>query len=231
VNGEGITSQSADSEDNWPATKPPSEFTGVAFEIIGMPHGIHGELLYRNGRFTGAHSVSPPFESLPPSKFPKITAAKQIAWFNLTRKNQIANPSQDQSASRQESAEACNRATAESLGRDFAEAMLEGRLSAFIKQITRAEKAEQKRQRDRSNHRKTTDGFRDALTATAWRCSHPLEVTKSAVLDFLKSDSGFCKSYGLTASMLNAREVRRQLESLGFGWLPDGRKRGRPPTK
>lgn len=91
--------------------------------------------------------------------------------------------------------------------------MLEGHLSAFFKQISRAEKSEQERQRDRSSNRKTTDGFREALTATAWRCSHPLDVTKSAVLDFLKSDSGFCKSYDITASMLNAREVRRQIES------------------
>lgn len=212
------TEQAKDSEDQWPPAKLPADFTGVGREIISEPCGIQGDLIDENGRCNGVHAVSPSIESLPPSEFPKITAAQQIAWFNLTRKNQLGNPFEYQSVFERERAEERNKVAAERFGRDFAEAMFGGRLSAFIKQISRAEKAEQKRQQDRANNRKPKDGFRDALTAVAWHSSHPSEVTKSAVLDYLKVDSGFCKSYDINESMLSAREVKRHLKELGFGW-------------
>lgn len=212
--------ESETSKDWWddlPRTKLPNEFTGNGTEIIGDPEQGGGEIWYRDG-----HCISILSEKTR-SKPSKITPSKEIAWFHLTRRNRLQEPNGPDLA-----LERRDRKTAEMLGGEFVEALLEGRLVALMKSVTRALEVEAKRRKNRELG-KPEDGHRDALHMVARKHPHhPDQVTVSAVLDFLKEHPDLCKNSGITPSMLTCREVRRRLGSIGFGWLPSGRKRGRP---
>ena len=215
-------------EDDLPATKPPHQFTGSGIEIIGDSQKVCGEIWYRDGRCTGVSSASPAFEDLPPSKRPKISAGKFAAWFNLERKNRLTNPPSDADAAttQRDEAEAAYRAAR--LASAFADAMLKGRLMPLVREVEDEYSREAKRAQTRQDRNMPKDGINDALSIIAYRGTHPDQVTVSAIVDFLNADSEFCKHYGITPSMKSPREVRKRLELIGFGWIGQGRRPGRP---
>lgn len=225
---EEMNDQSNPFDDDSPATKPPNNFAGIGLEIIGEPNKISGELWYRDGRFYLLSSASPAFEDLPPSKRPRISVGKQAAWFSLERKFKLANPQSDvDPASRQrEEFEATDRAA--TLARAFADAMLKGQLMPLIREVEDEYSREAKRAQARRNRKSPEDGILDALTEVARRSTHPDQVTVSAIVDFLRAANEFCKRYGITESMKSPREVRKRLDWIGFSWIGEGRKRGRP---
>jgi hypothetical protein len=206
------------------AKKHPHEFIGDGQEIVGDPTGTNGAgyLLYENGRIQSAHTASLGFDSLPSSKRPKTTPAKEAAWFNLA---QLGRKSSGTGAIDQPE-EARREATARRLGLEFASAMIEGRLIALISAVTKAHKNENDSRKKRELRRNPADGFTDALWAVAWKSNHPNQVTRSAVMDHLDDHSKFFKDYGITQSMRSPGEVKKWLESIGFGWLPSGRSQG-----
>jgi hypothetical protein len=216
--------------------KPPAEFGGEGREIIGDPTGTRGDgyLLYQNGSLITAHSASPRFEDLPPSKKPKSTPAKEAAWFNLSQRRRKSSEAGDIDQSGKERREA----TARRLGGAFEKAMLEGKLIALLSAVLKAHKEENDTQKKRKARSSPVDGFKAALWAVAWKSSHPKQITASSVMDHLDTHPKFCQTYGINQSMLSAREVKKWLESIGFGGLAPGRtsgqkrrvKRHTPPT-
>ncbi len=124
-----------------------------------------------------------------------------------------------------------DRKRAYELASHFAEAMLEGRLEAFQKQISRAEAAERRQAQRDENDEQAIDGFRDAIFAVARIADRPEHVTVSAVIDHLKRVIEMNNKHWISNSMLTPRSTRSYLKKLGFSWLEDGRKAGRPKKR
>lgn len=215
-----------------PATKGPSEFTGQGIEIIGDPKESSGDLWYLDGRCTQIGCASPPFDpATAPKALLNITPAQHVAWFSLSRKQRVKRDRSTLMHFPAEGQEEDDGRRAHELASHFAEAMLEGRLSAFMKQVSTAEATEKRKAERDEDGKEAIDGFRDAIFAVAWKSTHPAQVTTSAVIDHLRAHPEFTRGYGITESMMAPRTVNRFLKSIGFSWLGGGRKAGRPPKR
>jgi hypothetical protein len=203
-------------DERHPQSKPPLNYTGENFEVIGDPLRGGGELHYENGICTGISCDSSHSKS---ADFSKITLGKEIAWFHLSRKTEVMDTLDDDQENR-------SRALARSLSSRFAEELLEGRLEKLLGSISRA--LDEARRSATKVRVMPARGCADALFMVARGVESPIQVTVSAVLDYLKANDLLCRQSGITASMLTAREVRKWLASIGFDWIPGGRSKGRP---
>jgi hypothetical protein len=241
-----------------PATKPPTEFTGRGFEIIGDPTGkCGGQMQYRNGKFRGIQCVSQPILTAARGKRRIPTLADQVAWFILSREraNSVAAANSDDPEHQR--TEASERREAHLFAQEITDLIMNGRFLAFSKRVERAISTIKKEQEEEDVRRKKEeelrkklaeqpdyeddealvtlrekeDGYTAALFLVASQCRHPAEVTVSAIVDFLRGDPRFCKKYQIDRTMKDQRGVRQGLETIGFGWIPDGRGKGRPTSR
>jgi hypothetical protein len=212
-----------------PATKPTAEFTGKGFEIIGDPTGKSGgELHYRDGKCCGIRCASPPILTAKDAERRTPPPAKQVAWFILSRDRAKRQPPANADDPGQQSRELRDRHEACLFAQEITGLLLHGGFLAFSKKVERAVAAIKKEQREKDKLRRKEDGYRNALFTVAIQCSHPAELTVSAIADFLSDDSDFCKAYWINGTMKEQRGVRRGLKKIGFDWIPAGRGKGRP---
>jgi hypothetical protein len=215
----------------WPAIQPPAAFTGKGFEIIGDPTGkCGGKLQYRNGKFRGIQCASPPILTTAEAKRRIPTLAEQVAWFILSRERANSETAANSDDPEHQRKEASARREAHLFAQEITDLMMNGQFLAFSKRVERAVRATLKEQQESDSLRTKEDGYCSALLLVASQCRQPAEVTVSAVADFLRDDSSFCRAYQIDGTMKDQRGVRRGLESIGFGWIPPGRGRGQRKT-
>jgi len=211
------------------AKKSPAEFTGKGAEIIGHPSKGGGELWYVDGHCTQIGCESLPFDPATAlHALLNITPAQHVAWFTLSRKYHLKRKASVLLYVPVKNQDVDDRKRANELSAYFTEAMLEGRLSAFVNQVATAESTEKREAQRNEDDKEPIDGFRNAIFAIAFKCTHPNQVTVSSVIDYLRAHPEVAGKYSINDSILTPRTVRRHLKNLGFSWLEDGRKQGRP---
>lgn len=213
----------------WPSVKPPLDFTGKGLEIIGDPNGKSGgELHFRDGKCRCMNCASPPVLTTDDAKKRIPTLAEQIAQFILSRNHRLSHPPANHDDPGEQRREARGLNDAFRYAEKIAGQLLNGQFLPFAQKVERAAGAIKKEKQIKNSGRSKWDGYRDALFGVVWQCNHPNEVTVSAVVDYLTSDSDFCRAYGITDSMKEPREVRKGMKEIGFDWISSGRGKGRP---
>jgi len=207
-----IPEESPDFDDEWPAAKPPGKFKKKGREVIGVPPA-EGEIWYLDGKFhalAGARSLA-----LPPRPF---SIAKQAAWLSLSRR--VPHPQDDPEDL--DRIEHQDRVAADSLAKHFAEAMLTGTLHTLARAVVKELDCVSRKGTSKENGDNRANGYLDALSAIAFKSTHPEQVTVKAIILHMENHRARYIEFGLIAHELKVRETRMGLVGIGFGWLEPG---------